>query len=345
MKTLHLTLVLLFFGCFSTFAQFQKGSIYLPPTQLYSGSFGIASNHLSASLQSEDSNPISNLTLVAAGGYAFNNQFILWGAGTLGSTSWNQTGSASSINMQLHARYYPSPSSSGSNFFVELGGVSQLDFDGIDRNLWGFQARAGLTHFISPSLALEIGAGPQQIDDLKSFTMYTGLAIYLNNEQSPALSTDRSPIQKGTWLFGTGITDLRILNVADSPTEILLSPQVAYCLSSRFAAGLTFNYRNIFLGGGNARSTSWSLEPQVRYYYFRHAKAAFFVSAGAGPYANKVVLENHTESESGAFYGLGLGGDIFIKPWLGLELGPNFRKYLGTDRTRLGWDLGFRVFL
>lgn len=175
--------------------------------------------------------------------------------------------------------------------------------------------------------------------------LFTGLAIYLNNEQSPVLSTDRSPIQKGTWILGTGLTDLRILNVADSPTEILLSPQVAYCFSPRFAAGLTFNYRNIFLAGGDARSTSWSLEPQVRYHFFRHAKAAFFVSAGAGPYANKVVLENHTQSESGAFYGLGLGANVFVKPWLGLELGPNFRQYLGADRTHLGFDLGMRVFL
>lgn len=341
MKPLHLTLVCLLCACTSLFAQVQKGAIYLPPTQIFSGSFGIASDKFSANLLSKNDQSSLNLTFLTAGGYALSDHFLVWGVSAFSTSSVMAT-SYSRLGLSLNARYYLNPEATNSNFFIELGGNTDLELVPDGQKRWGYQAALGLSHFISPSLALEVGAGRQQTGEQASFALYTGLAIYLNKERNAYL-TSINPFRKGTWMLGTGLMKLRFPEVANQQRDLNLSPQVAYFVADRFAAGLSFNYNDSNLEG--VKSTYWTLEPHLRYYYRIRAKAGLFLTAGAGPYGSKIEQGDYTESQSGFFYGLGMGTNVLITPSLAVEVGPNFRHYTHSNLTRMGLDLGIRMFL
>lgn len=343
MKTANLTFMFLLLGWVTMFAQIQKGSTYLAPIQLNHGAFGVAGDKISVNLETGDGSDVFNADIMLPIGYTLSKNLLLWGA--LGINHSQVSGTEDSeMDLQLNARVYANPGAKNDHFFVEVGGRSYFNLEDIgNKPLWGYKAMIGLTHFLAPSVALEVMAGHQQFEDEGYFGVNSGFAIFLNKDQKNTTEPAESPLQKGTWMLGHGLLNINFL--ADDNRAFSLSPNISYFLNPNLAAGFSLNYNNVNLGESDISISNWIIEPQVRYYISNKPKMGFFVTAGGGTNIMSMNWGESKDSESEYFWGAGLGLNSFIGQAFALEFGPNIRNYPNLKTNRIGFDFGIKMFL
>lgn len=159
-------------------------------------------------------------------------------------------------------------------------------------------------------------------------------------------------LQKGTWMLGgSAILNTPLIVNYDDPTiedqsmvDFLLTPNVSYFISKRWAVGagfvgfLSFQTENGNVNGGIG------LIPQVRYYFNPdNAKRNWFATVGGGFSSGIGFTSSGFEIETSTLLA-GVGVNHFLTPNIALE-GLAGVNWDGENDTEVRLNLGLQFFL
>jgi hypothetical protein len=226
---------------------------------------------------------------------------------------------------------------------------------------------AGIVHFITPNVGLELQAGYTQsenfIETTFSHNLSLGLFAYLNKNTNPDNSFTPNT-QAKTWLIG-GSAGLAY-NSTDfsNNTNINIAPKVGRFLKDNFVVGLSVPMNFSFSEFKNfpvtytIRSQGYNINLNTfARYYFLPNKTKLFILAelGFSRYALEsdfsgtnipVFIGNPNESKNRLMYALGGGITRFLSPSVAIEATLDYRNMsFITDQRVLFGQVGVFTFL
>ncbi|MEL6140785.1 MAG: hypothetical protein AAFU67_04125 [Bacteroidota bacterium] len=142
-------------------------------------------------------------------------------------------------------------------------------------------------------------------------------------------------------MLGAGLGGFSLTGSDPSFSNITISPDVHYFISSRFALGLGMILNNV--SAGEFSNTNTSFGPNARFYFSNPKHFMPFIQAGASFSGSSTSLGIETESSTAI--DAGIGGNIFLRDRLALEVGVNVKVFPDLDGEIIGLNLGARVLL
>jgi len=267
------------------------------------------------------------------------------------------------------ARYYLKPVSGEQKyqFFVEASYSRLFYFRESQSNRSGASAGLGLTRFLNNSIALDI----RLLYFKDEFREWVGgrlqgdatLNVFLDN--SSQNSTDfQMKMSAGSWILG--VSDL-FFSVAGEKRRQLRNVQIQsdilHFIADRLAVGIGWRLGlirgNTFVNTpsesfvGKTNNISLGFRSQLRYYFSNQQRMMFFATTGVGMSYQVEVFDERIRQVLDPFgsrefffidAGLGLGANIFLRPNIAIELGPNIQFGLDQKRMRFGIDTGLVCF-
>lgn len=184
------------------------------------------------------------------------------------------------------------------------------------------------------------------------FTIFLG-SIAISNAQivtTPQTSANvgSTPIQKGSWLTGAGITNLGY-DFENKGFSFNLTPRVGYFLSHGIAVGAAIDFGAVFQDDEKP-IWNYGVMPFVRYYFPEGANETgrFFAEGDVG-FKGAAV---NGSSDSGFAFGVNVGYAHFITRSVALEgtIGYNYAAAIqninnGNKQSGLGFGLGFQIYI
>ncbi len=336
MKT-RLVLFLSLFLFLSNFAhaQLQKGDLTIAATGRLGSEFG-------------NGESIFGLQVNPSIGF-FVNDHLLIGSGvslTLGTT-FNSGGFAAGLFP--FARYYFNPAAANSHWFAGVRGNLSFFSEGIDA-VYGGTVEAGVTQFISRSIALDIGPYYSlfnvQDDNLDQFGLRVSLRAFLRGGDADSWKSASGNFSEGSLMIGGSSANLVINSLErSSTTSFSLQPNVGYFFSDQFLAGMGLGVALSRNSDVNFRSTSLDFRPFARYYLNEAQHLVFFATGGMG--LSVFNTENDFFEASGTQFDFfaGAGANLFITPDIALEGTLTFDHNVDREVSSVAFDFGVQFFL
>ena len=187
---------------------------------------------------------------------------------------------------------------------------------------------------LTPELAYVINEGAN------SLTLAFKLEFILGENTSDG-GKSVGAIGKNTWMLGGGLGSFSITGSNPSVNTLVLSPDIHYFLSDRFALGL-----GIFVNRTAADDISFtttSFGPNGRFYFSGPKHFMPFIQGGVS--FRGVSSNLGFGSDSTTDIDAGIGGNIFLRDRLALELGLNLKIIPDVESAALGFNLGARFLL
>jgi len=130
---------------------------------------------------------------------------------------------------------------------------------------------------------------------------------------------------RGTWFLGGNGSYLRF----DGKGSLVLNPSIGYFLVNHLAGGIQLNLVAI------TSSTSWSLGPFAKYYFYGDERGRYYASIGLN-------IGSGAGSDFDAGYSFGAGYAKFLNSSISIEFGAQYLR-TGSSGGIFSLGAGFQI--
>jgi len=347
MRSLTLTLLFVLITAALT-AQIRKGDRILTPYNnspitLVSAPPAVASNVGGLFLITEGEGAV--LTVLPQYGFAVSNRMVIGASVIVGLSVGGGSGEVSA-GITPYARYYFVNKPKLLAYGGLRAGVALADNDAFIDAASLVQPHLGVGLPLADGIlfAPELGYTFAERRNSVSFTLGFDFILGKNNRPEQRVT---GRYGRGAWMFGT---QLGGAGIGQRFTTLRIAPEAYYFLGRRFALGVTagtsltrfnFNLTQLRVNSTHIGLASRYFPVQGRHFdLFTHAgfqlefdDSRIGLSTGDPFVDNTVVMDG------------GLGGMLFLRQRVALELGLNLRIYPQNEFAEMGINTGIRFFL
>jgi outer membrane protein len=343
------------------FAQLEKGSFLMGGTNWVnpelSSFFGSSQRQLlgfNVDLTSETN--ANQFSLSPDFGYFVTKSIVVGGQiGVLRAKFGDESATLFSIAPKV--RFYFNPNSAKMNVYAHLRpSLLSVASDGDNESALGVALGAGLSTFLSPDVVLnsELSFADSDLDveDNNLINLNIGLQAYLNPSGRQAAKSAVSGFRAGTWMLGGSTADLTLGLYDGSFSSLSIRSQIGYFVIPKLVVGLGVGLDRTSLESplGKIRSSTFSVGPQLRYYFNSSKRVVWF---GEADYAYNRVGSRIGDEDYGfnfSSFGVKAGLNLFISKNIAFEwsTGPRFTRGSGDSEVKgTSWNtqVGFNYFL